>query len=285
MTMKNLFAMEIGDLNEENESSYGEADRFVLRRVEADLSEKQDELNGELEAHQKNAELPPWLNIVRMVSLLLFLIVFSATVKAGFSTAMKNAPLLVIAGAISGIAALVLWLIGRSKTKNVIESEDFSEDVAAAEEMRKESLAALAVPEDAVGTDVFMRTYKMKKGKEKRASSFFEYLNNEWLLFREDDMLCFADCGGVIGISVLDITGIYKINKRVSFMCWNKEEEFNKGKYKQYKITCDNVGTMYIKTYYSMRFVYCAEEYEILFPAYELETFKRLTGAPVKEAE
>jgi hypothetical protein len=283
--MKNLFAMEIGDLDEENGSSYGEADRFVLRRVKEELSEKQDERNDGLEEHKKNAELPAWLDIVRMLSLCLFMVVLVGTVKAGFSTAMRNAPGLVIAGAVGGVVALVLWLIGKGKTKNVIESEDFNSDLAEVEKMIKESLEELAVPEDAKMADVFSRPYKMKNGKEKKASSFFEYFNNEWHVFREGDMLCFADCAAVIGVSVHDITGIYKINKRASFMGWNKEEEYNKGEYKQYKMTCDNVGTMYVKSHYSMRLNCEGEEYEILFPAYELETFTRLTGASVKEAE
>ena len=126
--MKNIFAMDIS--TEENGNSYGEADRFILRRVKEELAEQQDEMNEGIEEHKKNSELPVWLTIVRYICLFLFLVVVSATIKAGFDTAMRNAPGLVIAGAFGGIVALVLWLIGKKKMKNVVESDDFNDDIA-----------------------------------------------------------------------------------------------------------------------------------------------------------
>ena len=279
--MKNLFAFDIGNETEHPECE--EWSKLVIRRTEDELSEKQDELSENLEEHKKNAELPSWLTIARSLCLLFFLIVLSATAKAGFGTAMRNAPGLVISGAVSGAAALVLWLIGRSKAKNVIESEDFNADVAEAEKINAESLASLGVPEDAAEVDVFTYFYELKNGKEKRKGIISDYMTMQFRAFREGEMLCLADVGGVIGIPIYNITGIHKINKRVSFMEWNKEEAFNKGEYKQYKMTSNNMGAIFIKPYYSLRFCDCGEEYEILFPAYELETFKRLTGAGVKE--
>ena len=98
-------------------------------------------------------------------------------------------------------------------------------------------------------------------------------------------MLCIADVNNVIGLPIEDMTGIYKINKRVSFLGWNKEESFNKAPYKQYKMTSNQFGMIFIKPHYSLRFSSFGEEYEILFPAYELETFTSLTGVEVKEEE
>ena len=94
--MKNIFAMDISI--EENGNSYGEADRFVLRRVKEELAEQQDEMTEGLEEHKKNSELPAWLTIARYICLLLFFVVVSATIKAGFDTAMRKAPFLVIGG-------------------------------------------------------------------------------------------------------------------------------------------------------------------------------------------
>ena len=111
----------------------------------------------------------------------------------------------------------------------------------------------------------------------------FEYINFDMLVFREGEMLCLADDRSVIGIPLSDITGIYKINKRVNFSGWNKEDDFNTGAYKPYKITQNNYGILYIKPYYSLRFTGYGEVYEILFPAYELDTFVRLTDASEKE--
>ncbi|MBQ8447860.1 MAG: hypothetical protein IJX27_02885 [Clostridia bacterium] len=282
--MKNLFGIELG--NEEKAESYGECELFIIRRVESELSEKQDEIGEELEEQGKKASLPMWLDIVKMICFAVFMITAVAIVRAWGEIGAKaftNAPWLTAAALVCGAAALAIWLMERNKNKTVAESEELKDYIAEAEKIHAESLASLGVPVDAKHTDVFSYPYKFKNGKEKRYSDFFDYLNNEWHVFREGDMLCFADCGAVIAIPTDDILGIYKVNKRVKFCGWNKETEFNKGEYKQYKITNDNGGVLYIKPCYALRFRSFGEDYEFIFPAYELETFTSLTGAPVKE--
>lgn len=260
-------------------------DKFVIRRVDGELSERQDEISEGFDEHRKNATLPGWLSIAKTLCALFCVIVLSAVIRAGFTTAMRNAPGLVISGAVSGAVALVLWLIDRKKTKNVLGSKDFNADVEAAEKINEESFAALAVPADAKSIDVFGYAYENKNGKEKKMNIFCDYLTMQFRIFREGDLLCLGDVSGVIGVPVCDITGIYKINKRVSFMEWNKDERFDKGEYKQYKITCNNAGVLFIKPVYALRFLGGDDEYEIIFPAYELDAFTRATGVSVREEE
>ena len=171
----------------------------------------------------------------------------------------------------------------KKKTKTTVESDDFKDGVESSAAFTEECYAELGVPEDAKQADIFTKPYKMKNGKEKKASSWFEYVNQEVDIFLEGNMLCIADVNNVIGLPIEDMTGIYKINKRVSFLGWNKEESFNKDPYKQYKMTCNQFGMIFIKTHYSLRFSSFGTEYEILFPAYELDTFTSLTGLEVKE--
>ena len=58
--MKNLFTVDV-DSNEE----YGEYSSFILRKVDAELSERQNESFEELDEHQKKASLPFWLSIIK----------------------------------------------------------------------------------------------------------------------------------------------------------------------------------------------------------------------------
>ena len=278
--MKNLFAVDLG-----SEAEYAGWDKFLIRRVDEELSERQDEISEDLDEHQKNAALPGWLSIAKTLCALFSVIVLSAVIRAGFTTAMRNAPLLVICGAVSGAVALVLWLIDRKKTKNVIESKDFNADVEAAKKINEESFAALGIPADAKSIDVFGYAYETKNGKEKKMNIFCDYMTMQFKLFREGDTLCLGDVSGVVGLPLYNATGIYKIKKRVSFMEWNKDERYDKGEYKQYKITCNNAGALFIKPVYALRFRDGDDEYEIIFPAYELDAVTRATGFSVKEDE
>ena len=277
--MKNLFAI---DINNENERC--EFEPFILRRVKKELSEKQNEAINALESHEKKAGLSPWLVAVKYLSGAFFMIVLAAVVKAG-KTAFSNAPILILIGAICGVISLALWLTERKKSKTVAESDEFKDDVANADQLAEECLAELNIPTDAKKADIFLRPYKIKNGKEKKAFDMFEYINTEFHVFREGDNLCIADVGSIIGVSIRDMTGIYPIDKRVNFMGWNKEENFNKGAYKPYKMTSNQYGILFIKPCYSLRFSSFSEEYEIIFPAYELETFKNLTELDVKNPE
>lgn len=273
--MKNLFAIDM-------DKEYGEFEPFVLRRVESELSEKQDEALQKLEDHQKRSQLPALLSIVKSLCIWFFLIVLISIIKVG-KEAFSNAPVLCYAGILCGIIGIALWIFERKKIKTVAESEDLQEDVKSAVAYAQKCFFELGVPDDAKNTDIFSKPYVMKNGKEKKANGMFEYVNNEAYLFREGNTLCIADVQTVYGLPIEDMTGIYKVNKRASFMGWNKEENFNKAPYKQYKMTSNQYGVIFTKTYYSLRFSGFGEEYELLFPAYELDTFTSLTGLSVKE--
>ena len=273
--MKNLFAIDI-------DKSQAEFDHFVIRSVDQDLSKKQEETVDKLEEHEKKSALPTWLRIVKYLCFYFFLIVIGSMIKVG-KEAFLNAPVLCVLGMLGGVIGIALWTVEKKKVKNTVKSDDFKNDVESYSEFTEECFSELGVPNDAKQADIFTKPYKMKNGKEKRASGWFEYVNQEVHLFLEGNMLCIADVNNVIGIPIEDMTGIYTINKRVSFLGWNKEEAFNKTPYKQYKMTSNQYGVIFIKTHYSLRFSSFGEEYEILFPAHELDTFTNLTGVEVKE--
>ena len=281
--MKNLFTVDV-DSNEE----YGEYSSFILRKVDAELSQRQNESFEELDEHQKKASLPFWLSIIKFICMLAFMIILVAMVKSLDEVGLDvftRIPWLTAVGAIGGITALVLHIVERQKQKTVAESDDFKEDIAEAEKIIAESREALGIPSDAVNTDVFLYPCKTKKGKINNANSEFEFMNMELKLFLEDGYLCFADADCVIGIPVCDITEIVSVDGRRSFFGWNKEEAFNKGEYKKYKITQNNFGTNFSKNCYALRLVTDGNEYEIIFPPYELDTFTRMTGKYVSSEE
>ena len=84
-------------------------------------------------------------------------------------------------------------------------------------------------------------------------------------------------------IPLENITGIYKIDKRIKFFGWNKAEEYRSDRYKPYQIKQSGFA-LTVKNCYALRFHSdFGEDYEIFFPTYELDTWTALTGVAVKE--
>ena len=70
---------------------------------------------------------------------------------------------------------------------------------------------------------------------------------------------------------------IHTVKKHIRIAGWNKDEEFNKGMYKQYKLTTDNYGCVHCKQYHVLEINHQGESYGIYFPSYELPTLEECT--------
>ena len=70
--------------------------------------------------------------------------------------------------------------------------------------------------------------------------------------------------------------------KKANMDEWNKDVPFNKGEYKQYKITSNDYGTIFCR-YYAMQISDVFGEYELFFPEYELAQFKAIADVPVEK--
>ena len=145
-------------------------------------------------------------------------------------------------------------------------------------------MESLKVPKDSLKVDVLEHPYKLsKKGEKKNAGTLSVYETFEMETFREEKNICFADVGTVYAVPMDGLKRIVKINKIASFLSWHKETPYNEGEYKQYKIWTNKMGVLFVKPHYSLQFTVDGEEFEILFPSYELETIKNLTGLSVEE--
>ena len=108
--MKNIFGS-----NQDSQTLDGQP--FVIRSVakeQQDASEAHSKLFEQLE---KKSSLPVWLTIVEFLCAFLFIVVVGSVVRAGPKTAWHNAPWLLVAGGISGVAALCLFLCKKRREK------------------------------------------------------------------------------------------------------------------------------------------------------------------------
>lgn len=76
---------------------------------------------------------------------------------------------------------------------------------------------------------------------------------------------------------------IITVKKRAVMMSWNKDEAYNKGVYKQYKLVEDNLGRVSGKNYHILELNSGGERWGIYFPRYELPVFEEITGLKADE--
>ena len=285
MELINMFGM---DMKPENDGKI-DGQRFLIRQLDAETAKKQKALDEDFSVHEKKSTLPFWARIVEWACFLFGAICVMGFLKAltnvSFETAWGNGGGILIVGLGLLAVAFVLYRIEKKKDQTVVKSDDFQRSIQDAAALRKEILEKLNVPADAATVDVFGYPYKEKHGKRKDAGMMSKYINVELLLFREKDNLCLADVGSVFAVPLDKIEKIVKINKRAMTTNWNKETAFDKGEYKQYKLTANQYGSLFVKPYYSIRFISEGFEYEILVPCYDIQPFLDMTGLMPEEEE
>ena len=294
--MKNLFSV---NMNDEGSDALN-TNPFVLRRVDPEFSKKMEELFDSDEEDGEESEKTPAsekiLRTLRIVcgyfSFIMLAGMIKALPKAGAEAFIK-VPWITATFVVCGIVFLVLTARkirndkAKTQAKETVEEDEAKESEDYEETLKKiteEAYAFLKIPASAQSTDIFVRLYKIKNGKETNGSSLFQFMNTEHKIFLEDRLLCLADAESVLAIPTENITGIDKVDQRIKFFGWNKEEEYRSDRYKPYQIKQRGFA-LTVKSCYALRFHSdFGEDYEILFPAYELDTWTALTGIDVKDA-
>ncbi len=283
---KNLFGYNV---KSSDPSMPLDGEEFVLRRLDGEVAAKYGSLKEEAFAVEKNLSFPLWLSIVQMILLLAGVILFCGAVRALADTDVPLAKKesngvwwILASGGVCLIAGIALTIFERVRRKRAEASPGFSALKERAELLAEESSAMLRIPEDAACADVFTFPYKIRFGKAVSALAASQYSNVETRVFREGDMLCLADSEQVIGIPLEKVGSVACVRRRVMFMGWNKQVPFNKGAMRKYKIRANSYGALSVKPYYTV-FIRGSEEFVLLFPAYEWETFSSLLGSKAQE--
>jgi hypothetical protein len=274
--MKSVFGFDVTE-DKRSEKTYSEL--FLTKKPSEGTSSELDERVESFETTTSNAKLHPILGLLKWVGLFLVLIVLRGLLEVGFEQAMRNAPLLMIAGILGGIVSAVLFIIGKIKKDRVYNEEDVGTQLDMLEVSAKRVFAELEVPESSIPTDILLFRFVVKDGECKAKEfglSVTPYFNHEMRAYLKDYNLCLADVGGVYSFPLESLRRITTVKKRIILPEWNKEENYNKGIYKQYKIGSNQYGVS-VKPYYILELEKDGEEYGIYFPSYELPTFESLT--------
>lgn len=269
------------DLTEGKNSTKTNCDIFTAKKLSENTSQNLEEKSESLEESVEKSNLPIPLTIIKYLGLWLGLLVVGSMfgVDGGPAQAFRNAPVLMVSGIIGLVLGLTLMAVSKVKEKKVLKEENAYEKLDELTAMANSAYAELGVPSTAYDVDILVFNYTVKDGKMKMHTPVMAaspFVNPHLKLYLEDFSLCLTDIGAVYKFPTESLRSIKRIKKTAILSSWNKDEPFNKGYYKQFKLGSSNYG-VHCKPYYLLEIEKDGEIYGVYFPSYELPVFEQLT--------
>ena len=286
--MKNLFFI---NLDDENDGALPELKALEIRTVSEDTANRQEKVVDDILDLHKKSSLPLVLSVIKYVFLVLGFCMTSVSISTCAEQGQGNSRIyaFLAVGIVLLIGFLILYVASVIKEKKVENSDEYKNTMAKSDSLDKSAMFELGIPDNAPEIDIFAQYYEIKNGKIKISPLGSDYDNSEMYVFEEKGILCLANLGSVYGIAPVNaFKKIEYIPEKCSFSYWSKEEEYNEGRYKEYKISTDKYETeYYIKNLCSLQFELNGEEFEIIIPPYDIHIIEQLTGlkaeAPTEE--
>lgn len=267
-------------LNKKNEQFNG--DEFLVQKPSSALSKSLEASTDKAEKTIENSKLPLPLRIVQFICGIAALLIASGILKADVSLTegYHNAPGLFWAAGVCAVLWLILWLCSKQKAKTILDTDESTQTFSHLDGVANAVYAELAVPDDAKDIDVLSFFYKIKDGEikvQEKGMQVFQYLNPVFKIFSDEGNLYLANLEGKYAFPLSSIVKMHTVKKHIRIAGWNKDEEFNKGIYKQYKLTTDNYGCIHCKQYYILEINHQGDSYGIYIPCYELPVLEECT--------
>lgn len=269
------------DVTTDKNNELFNGEEFLIQTPSAALASALDSSSEKALKTVEKANLPPLFRVMMYICGIAALLIVSGILRAdaSFAEGYKNAPWLYWAAGICAVTWLVLWLWSIQKSKTVLETEEASQTLSHLDSITRSIYAELAVPADAKDMDLLFFFYKIKDGEIKPVEkSVVTYFNPEFKIFTDEENLYLANLEGKYAFPLSSIVKIHTVKKHIHIPQWNKEEKYNKGIYKQYKLTQDNFDSIHCKYYHILEIHHQSETYGIYFPCYELPVLEALTG-------
>ena len=267
-------------LNKKNDRVNG--NEFLVQKPSSALSESLEKLTDKADNTIEKSKLHPLLRVVQFICSFVALLIAGAIMSAlgdglSFAQGYHNAAWLFWTTGVCAVLWLLLWLCGNHKAKNILETDESTQTFSHLDGIAVAIYADLAVPADAKEIDILSFFYKIKGDKikvQEKGMQPFQYLNPEFKIFCDEEHLYLANLEGKYAFPLSSIVKIHTVKKNIRIAGWNKDEEFNKGIYKQYKLNTDNFGCIHCKQYHILEIKHQDETYGIYFPNYELPTLE-----------
>lgn len=288
--MKPFLGMDI-TTNKKNEEMNGE--ELVVARPALSLTQSLESSTENVEDTIEKSKLPLPIRIGHWICGAVGALVAVGIIKAlggedgvTLGEAYQNAPWLFwLAGACLAAWA-VLKLIGARKEKTVLEADESTQIIDNFNKTCKAIFSDLKVPEDSKEIDVLAFFYKVKGDDIKvceKGMQLAPYINPVFHIFADSENLYLANLEKKYSVPLSDIKAIRSFKKTIRITSWNKDEDFDTGIYKQYKLSGDNFGCIICKGYHIVEFEHNNETWGMYIPSYELPVIEEITGLKADE--
>ncbi len=266
--------------NKKNEQINGT--EFLVQTPSAALANTLEDSSEKAEKTIETAKLPLLFRIIQFFCGIAALVITGGILKADVSLVegYRNAPWLYWVAGICAVVWLILWLLSKQKAKTVFETEESEQTFSHLEGTANAIYQELSVPGDAKTIDILSFFYKIKDGEikvQEKSMQVFQYFNPEFKIFTDEENLYLANLEGKYAFPLSSIVKIHAVKKHIRIAGWNKDEKYNKGIYKQHRLTTDNYGCIHCKQYYILEITHQGDSYGIYIPCYELATLEECT--------
>ena len=267
--------------NKKNQQLSGQS--FLSRKPSAVLTQSLTASAEKADEKLQRAKLPLLLRVAQylcgIVALVFSIGIFEADLP--FTEGYRNAAWIYWTAGICLIAwfSLTLWSI--VKSRSVLGAEESKQTFSDLEQTKDAIFADLHVPANAKAVDILSFFYKQEDGQIRvceKAMQMAPYINLEMRLFSDPDFIYLANLEGRYAFPRSSIVEITTVDKHIRLHGWNKEEPYNAGIYKPYRLTTDGYHTIHCTGYHILHIHHNGSDWGIYFPSYELPAFEETTG-------
>lgn len=278
------------DRTENKKNTFREGECFLAAGTSGAVSSAMERAAEGAAVQLRKAKLPVPLGWFRTVcgwaaALLLFGII-RALRNVTLLEAYDNAPAIFWLAGICAAVWLVLTAVGGVIRKNIQSTEEYTVAVKRMEDQVNAAFRELGVPRDAKDVDVISISHRWKNGKLKPVAyglEISERTTEPFKVFRREDRLCFANPEGRYEFPLSELQILRSVKKRIYSLGWNKEEDYDEGFYKPYKLKMDDYKRIHMRSYGLLELEHEGIRWAIWLPPYELNYISALTGLKIVE--
>lgn len=276
------------DLTTDKKNEKFNGEEFLVAIPSSAMTQSYEQFSEKTEETINKSKLPLPLRIGQWICGIVGTIIILGILKAllrndgvSITKAYENASWMFWLGGICLLVWGILKLLSVRKEKNTFENDESKHTISSLDNICNEIYTELSVPSDSKEIDILSFFYKIKKGEIKvceKGLQMAPYFNPTFNIYADSENLYIVNLEGKYAFPLSSLAAIHTVNKHIRIMGWNKDEDFNKGIYKQFKLTKDDYDCIHCKNYYILELKHENELWGLYIPSYELPIFEELTG-------
>lgn len=278
---RHLFAF---DLTASKENDRADNNPFVTARLSDALRKKQDEQSELVLNDLKKGVVfrPEFIAacVLGVLGAVALIVMTGLTESLTAAESFSQYGWLAVTGLVLIAGAIVLGIIGSRRAKTHTQSDDFSAITKNVESLGQLTTDELGIPEDTAAMDILPYQYKKAGDSEREIVEHGVYQNLELYVWSDGDCLCLTDHDSVMRVPISAFAGYRTVDERFKIFMWWKDEDHDKGEYKQYKIIEDNEFNYRLKTYYEVMIADGDTAYAMRVPCYDFPVLQKLVSLP-----